>query len=153
MNNSLNFIGSAFDRPQFDNLQNELRRELDPRGFLEEEVFGALVEAAWNRRRVVMLLAGLSKESTASDPLADLAVASQYDRYSQYQLRYQRAFSSALKELRVLQSSRPKPRFIDARRMPVPVPVSTGAVTRRAAARKAKLVPFPVQAGPDTIAA
>ena len=36
--------------PRFDNLQNELRRELDPRGVLEEEVFQSLMEAAVNRR-------------------------------------------------------------------------------------------------------
>lgn len=147
MNNSLNFIGSAFDRPQFDNLQNELRRELDPRGFLEEEVFGALVEAAWNRRRVAMLLADLSSDSSL-DPLADASIARQCDRISRYQMQYQRAFASALKEFRALQASRPKPRFAAAKRMPVPVPLQ-----RLTAAPRAKLLCFPAQSRPDTIAA
>jgi hypothetical protein len=36
---------------RFDNIQDELRRELDPKGPLEEEVFQALAQAAANRRR------------------------------------------------------------------------------------------------------
>ncbi len=66
------------NQPQFDNLQNELRRELDPQGFLEEEVFQAAVHAARNRR-----------------------VAFTGDRYS-----HDRAFFRALDELRALQSTR-----------------------------------------------
>lgn len=64
--------------PRFDNLQNELRRELDPRGILEEEVFQSLVEAAVNRR-----------------------LAHYSDRYT-----HDRAFFLALRELRTLQSER-----------------------------------------------
>lgn len=66
------------NQPQFDNLQNELRRELDPQGFLEEEVFQAAVHAARNRR-----------------------VAFAGDRYA-----HDRAFFRALDELRALQSTR-----------------------------------------------
>jgi hypothetical protein len=72
--------------PRVDNLQNELRRELDPQGFLEEEVFQSLVEAALNRRR--------SQHS---------------DRYT-----HDRAFFLALRELRALQAERsrgPRPEW------------------------------------------
>ena len=64
--------------PRFDNLQNELRRELDPQGVLEEEVFQSLMEAAANRRR-----------------------AYHADRY-----QHDRAFFGALRELREIQAWR-----------------------------------------------
>ena len=64
--------------PHFDNLQNELRRELDPKGFLEEEVFQMVVEAMDSRRR----------EFGAARGKAD------------------RALFAALRELRTLQSKR-----------------------------------------------
>lgn len=118
-NNTLNFIATGIDRPQFDNLQNGLRRELDPQGFLEEEVFQALVQAAWNRRRVAMLMAGLSPDASI-DPLSDEGVAWQYDRYSQYESGYERAFLRAVEELRALQNSRRLRRYLDAKEMPVP---------------------------------
>ena len=64
--------------PRFDNLQNELRRELDPKGILEEEIFQSAVEAAVNRRQ-----------------------ARHSDRYE-----HDRAFFAALGELRAVQISR-----------------------------------------------
>ena len=64
--------------PRFDNLQNELRRELDPKGTLEEEVFQSLAQAAVNRRRAL-----------------------QSDRYE-----HDRAFFRALQELRAIQTER-----------------------------------------------
>lgn len=64
--------------PRFDNLQNELRRELDPKGVLEEEVFQSLVRAAENRR-----------------------YAFSTERY-----KHDRAFFSAVRELRTIQRSR-----------------------------------------------
>ena len=64
--------------PRFDNLQDELRRELDPKGFLEEEVFQSLVQAAVNRRSA----------------------------FSSERYKHDRAFFSALRELRTIQRSR-----------------------------------------------
>ncbi len=64
--------------PRFDNLQNELRRELDPRGVLEEEIFRAAVAAAANRR--------LS--------------------FGSNQYKHDRAFFAALRELRAVQAGR-----------------------------------------------
>jgi hypothetical protein len=70
--------------PRFDNLQNELRRELDPRGFLEEEVFRSVVKAAVNRRLEA------------------------YSAHHYY--KHDRAFFLALRELRALQAQRrPRP--------------------------------------------
>jgi hypothetical protein len=69
---------------RFDNLQNELRRELDPKGVLEEEVFQALVQAAVNRR----------------------------SSFSSERYKHDRAFFSALRELRAIQrgrTQRPRP--------------------------------------------
>ena len=37
--------------PSFGNLQDELRRELDPQGMLEEEIFQILARAMESRRR------------------------------------------------------------------------------------------------------
>ena len=64
--------------PRIDNLQNELRRELDPKGFLEEEVFQSLVKAARNRHSAM----------------------------DSHEYRHDRAFFAALRELRALQSRR-----------------------------------------------
>ena len=63
---------------RFDNLQDELRRELAPKGFLEEEVFQSVVKAAHNRRW------GMSSSNYRDD----------------------RAFFAALRELRALQARR-----------------------------------------------
>jgi hypothetical protein len=62
----------------FNNLQDELRRELDPKGAVEEEVFQALAQAAANRRRAVG--------------------SARYE--------HDRALFSAIRELRSLQSAR-----------------------------------------------
>ena len=64
--------------PRFDNLQNELRRELDPRGVLEEEIFQSALAAAMNRRY------GFGS-----------------NRY-----KHDRAFFAALRELRAVQAGR-----------------------------------------------
>ena len=64
--------------PRFDNLQNELRRELDPKGTLEEEVFESLAQAAVNRRHAL-----------------------HSDRYE-----HDQAFFRALQELRAIQAGR-----------------------------------------------
>lgn len=85
--------------PRFDNLQNELRRELDPRGFLEEEVFRSLVKAAHNRR---------------------------WETSSIHYYKHDRAFFTALRELQKLQKARqsaPRPVPPAARRRPRPVNV------------------------------
>jgi hypothetical protein len=63
--------------PRFDNLQNELRRELDPKGFLEEEVFLAVWRAVLN---------------------CHLRPSARYE--------HERAFFQALRELRTLQAKR-----------------------------------------------
>ena len=64
--------------PRFDNLQNELRRELDPRGVLEEEIFQSALAAARSRR----------------------------SSYGPSRYRDDRAFFAALRELRTVQAAR-----------------------------------------------
>jgi len=100
-----NFIPTGPDQQLFDTLRNELRAEIAPQGVLEEEVFRILVQAAWNRRRVQVLLDGLRQKPDV-DPLVDPASAKQHDRLTQYETRYERAFYKAMKELGALQTTR-----------------------------------------------
>ena len=80
---------------EFDCLQNALIAELNPQGAIEALTFQDLFHAAWTLRR----LRRLEAECDPSDEKAS-------DRLTRRQRSAQRAYYTALKELRTLQTNR-----------------------------------------------
>ena len=92
------------EREEFETLSAGLVAELRPSGALEEVIFNQLLHAAWNQHRLRRLEAELFHDNL--DPLADPAHTATLDRYARYQVRMERAFTRALRELRTLQTER-----------------------------------------------
>jgi hypothetical protein len=78
------------------------RADLKPYGALQETVFGQLIAAAWNLRRVRTLQAALF--DGAVDPLDNPELDTRYDRLARYEQRFERALYRAIAELRRLQT-------------------------------------------------
>ncbi|MCC6394844.1 MAG: hypothetical protein IT167_29900 [Bryobacterales bacterium] len=88
-----------------------LRAELQPQGVLEEDLFRRISLASWNLRRIEKLTFALYDETdeTGDDPLAsdDSAVLTKLEHYTRHQTLNERSYYRAIKQLRLLQNSRP----------------------------------------------
>ncbi|MCZ2147095.1 MAG: hypothetical protein LC126_04905 [Bryobacterales bacterium] len=85
-----------------------LRAELQPAGVRQEDLFRRICLASWNIRRIEKLTCALYDE-TGGDPLAsdDSAVLAKLERYTRHQTLNERSYYRAIKQLRLLQNSRP----------------------------------------------
>ncbi len=80
------------EQSEFNVLQAQYQREINPQGPLQQTLFEELVAAAWNLRRVHLLEA----EIDMLDP--------RFDRLARHHARFEKTFHRALKELRTLQT-------------------------------------------------
>ena len=117
------------EREQFEALQTDLTAEIRPRGALEDIVFNQLVHAAWNLQRLRRLEAELFDGET--DPLANPTHTETLDRYARYQVRLDRAFHRALRELRTLQTERALRRTLGARAEKLIPPLASTTVVAK----------------------
>jgi hypothetical protein len=92
------------EQEEFDSFQHELLAELNPQGATEFVTFHDLFHAAWTLHRLRRLEAESSLGTI--DDLTDPQTTAVLDRIGRYQFRAQRAYYKALKELRILQTSR-----------------------------------------------
>ena len=137
--NSKEFIVGEDQQEEFASLNESLRKQVSPLGALEREVFTQLLHAAWNLRRVRRLEAELAAGDI--DPLADASLDGQLDRLARYQVRFERSFYRAMKELRTLQTnSCIRPSLPDAIAKSVPGLASVQAIHR---AKRTQQDPFP----------
>ncbi len=90
------------DRQVYEILVAAHRADLKPSGALQETIFGQLISAAWNLRRVRTLQAELF--DGAVDPLANPELDARCDRLARYEQRFERALYRAVAELRRLQT-------------------------------------------------
>ncbi|MCC6364385.1 MAG: hypothetical protein IT165_12745 [Bryobacterales bacterium] len=92
----------------YDEFLAGLRAELQPQGVQEEDLFRRISLASWNIRRIEKLTFALYEE-TGADPLAsdDSAVVSKLERYTRHQTLNERSYYRGIKQLRLLQNSRP----------------------------------------------
>jgi hypothetical protein len=89
---------------EFDLLEAALKEECAPQGRLELNAFNQLVFAAWKQQCVRDLEANLLREG--AEALFDEKKAKALDRLQRYSAGASRAYSRALKELRILQTER-----------------------------------------------
>jgi len=93
---------------EFDEMQAGLYVEILPVGGLEDELFKALIHAAWNQRRCRQAEADLQIKAAAKglDPLLDPALEADLRRVDLYGRRAASAFHRNLKAIRDLQNER-----------------------------------------------
>lgn len=91
-------------RQQFQAFEQALHGELNPKGALEGLAFHRLLHAGWNLQR----LAEMETQALAAspDPFEDEKTAVKLERLARYRSRHERAYSSAMKEMRRLQTNR-----------------------------------------------
>ena len=94
------------ERGEFEALHDSLLAELDPQGAVETITFHELLHAAWNLERFRRLEVELSGAGDAGAFSADGPNSAALDRLGRYQARTQRAYYTALRELRTLQTNR-----------------------------------------------
>ncbi|MCC6365458.1 MAG: hypothetical protein IT165_18245 [Bryobacterales bacterium] len=96
------------DQQCYDEFLAGLRAELQPAGAQEEDLFRRISLASWNIRRIEKLTFALYEE-TGADPLAsdDSAVVAKLERYTRHQTLNERSYYRGVKQLRLLQNSRP----------------------------------------------
>ncbi|MCZ2146763.1 MAG: hypothetical protein LC126_03195 [Bryobacterales bacterium] len=96
------------DRQCYDEFLTGLREELQPRGVQEEDLFRRISLASWNIRRIEKLTCALY-EDQGVDPLAsgDPATITKLERYTRCQTLNERSYYRGVKQLRLLQDSRP----------------------------------------------
>src|SRR5690349_14438396 len=87
-------------REEFEALRDSLTEQIDPTGAVEEATFQELLHAAWNLHRFRALEAEAST-GTLED-FTNPETAALLDRLSRYQVRTQRAYYRALRELKAL---------------------------------------------------
>jgi hypothetical protein len=93
---------------EFNEMQAGLYEEILPIGGLEDELFKALIHAAWNQRRCRQAEAGLQRKAAEQglDPLLDPAFEADLRRIDLYGRRAASAFHRNLKAIRDLQTER-----------------------------------------------
>jgi hypothetical protein len=93
---------------EFNEMQVGLYEEILPIGGLEDELFKALIHAAWNQRRCRQAEAGLQRKAAEQglDPLLDPAFEADLRRIDLYGRRAASAFHRNLKAIRDLQTER-----------------------------------------------
>ena len=92
------------EEEEFAELHDSLLSQLSPEGALEMGLFRMLVHAAWNLERFRALEAQLM--TNGLDSLLDERTAKALDRLQRYANSNQRAYFSALRELRTVQNNR-----------------------------------------------
>ena len=127
--NSKEFIVGENQQEEFASLSESLRQQVSPEGALEEEVFAQLLHAAWNLHRLRRIEAELAAGDI--DPLADASLDGQLDRLARYEVRFERSFYRAMKELRILQTNSViRPSLPDAMEAELPGLVSVQEIHR-----------------------
>jgi len=112
----------AGETEEFNHLRASLQEEIQPQGALEHDLFGQLVHAAWNLRRVRRLEADLSRGP--HDRLADDSSEKAFNRFARYHARFERSYFRCLRELRALQTNR----ALRAQLQPQPQPADVPAL-------------------------
>ncbi len=87
------------ERPLFEQLESDLRREINPQGILQESLFRELAAAVWKRDIVNRLLAAApSSESLFSEEIPD-----HLRKLLRHKTDQDRAFNRSLRQIRELQ--------------------------------------------------
>mgnify|MGYP001189967967 CR=1 FL=1 len=112
---------SPEERPLFEQLEADLRSQVNPSGALQESIFIELAAAAWKRNIVNRLLAeaGTSTESLFADEIPD-----RVRKLLRHKADQDRAFNRSLRQLQELQTA-------ELRRQPGETPTLARPITKR----------------------
>ena len=102
--NARDLVIRAGEGEEFQLLLASLQADLQPQGALEDDLFGQLLHAAWNLRRVRRLETDLARGP--HDRLADDACEKAFNRFARHHARFERSYYRALRELSALQTNR-----------------------------------------------
>ena len=89
-------------RQEFETLRQDLLKQVQPEGTVEEILFKELLHAAWNLERVRHLEDQLFFH--CADRLADPGFDQKLDMYTRFHARFERTFHRTLKELKSMQT-------------------------------------------------
>lgn len=90
----------ATEQDAFCEFEANLRKELDPEGAIEEEVFFQFRDAAWRLEKIYGILNGLHKDGV--DPLINPEVAAQLTQLNRYRAATEMQLYRSIKLLREL---------------------------------------------------
>ncbi len=96
------------EQETFDQFQADLIAETNPVGALEQDLFRQLLHAAWNLRRIRIQETDVHERASALmvNPFLDDKYSAALDRLAKHQVRIERTYHRALRELRSLQTNR-----------------------------------------------
>ncbi len=96
------------EQEHFDQFKTDLAAEINPVGALEQDLFDQLLHAAWNLRRIRIQETDVLERASALlvNPFLDDKFSAALDRLAKHQVRIERSYHRALRELRSLQTNR-----------------------------------------------
>ncbi len=96
------------EQERFDQFKTDLAAEINPEGALEQDLFNQLLHAAWNLRRIRLHETEVHERASALmvNPFLDDKFSAALDRLAKHQVRIERSYHRALRELRSLQTNR-----------------------------------------------
>ncbi len=99
---------AAGEQEHFDQFRTDLAADVNPVGALEQNLFNQLLHAAWNLRRVRIQETEVHEKASALmiNPFLDDKYSAALDRLAKHQVRIERTYHRALRELRSLQTNR-----------------------------------------------
>ena len=106
---SQDLIVQPHEQPEFEELLQIHRADLQPQGVLEQTQFDLIVHATWNLRRIRRLEADLCR---GLDPLAaldDEALQRKLDRLGRHHTRFECSLARSIRSLKKLQTERSQP--------------------------------------------
>ena len=95
-----NIIVHPDDQPVFDEMETELRNEVQPDGPLEAHAFQRLITAAWQLEQCRKQQAALVREEPTEQNKANL------EKVHRYYLRWEGSYNSAFRQIGLLQTGR-----------------------------------------------
>ena len=95
-----NIIVHPADQPAFDEIEAELRNEIQPDGPLEIHAFHRLITAAWQLEQCRKHEGHLARQEPNDQNKANL------EKLHRYYLRWEGSYNSAFRQLRLLQTDR-----------------------------------------------
>ncbi len=131
-----NIIVLADERPYFDQIESELRNEIEPEGALEDFAFRRLLTARWQMEKCQQREATLVTLEPTAENEAKLATV------HRYYLRWEGSYNAALLHMKSLQTDRTLHAYNEGRAPEVNPRLAEVSKIERFARRIAKLYTF-----------
>ncbi len=94
----------AGEQEEFDTFQQDLHKRIAPIGAIEDDLYGRILHACWNLRRLRELEEDLFAQY--EDPFTDEEACKKMESYARHTARFERSHQRAMREIRQLQTDR-----------------------------------------------